>query len=179
MLLVVWISSGALPGQTEESPRLTNPPAIDLQTPVRTTLCELARTPDAFRGRAVEFRAVVQTGFQTSLLRDDTCSTFIWLAGLDTPAPALSKDRQYQKLIDSLGKKYKPKNGAICVNCPQFKVTATVVGVFEHVGKNDAAGPKAQPGFGFQNSYDSQLVLCGVSNVVAEPIDRSALEKVK
>jgi len=156
------------------------PPALDVQTPVRATLCELVRTPDAFRGRAVEVRAVVQTGFQTSLLRDDTCSTFIWLAGLDTPGPALSKDRQYQKLTDSLGRRYKPRNGAVCVNCPLYKVTATVVGIFEHVSKDASPGSKAPPaGFGFQNSYDSQLVLSGVSNVVAEQIDRSALEKVR
>lgn len=156
----------------------------DPSRPVRTTLCELGTAPERFKNKFVEVRAVVQTGFQTSLLRDDTCSVFIWLSGIDNAQSApqsvgvsLKRDREYQKMIEYLDKKYKPKDGAICARCPLFKVTATVVGRFEHVHPSET-DPKAAPvRFGFRNSYDSQLVLQGVSNVVPETIDRSAGEK--
>jgi hypothetical protein len=148
---------------------------------IRTTLCELAASPERFHGKAVEVRAVVQTGLATNLLRDDTCSTFIWLSGLDTAGEgtgeALRKDRQFRKMQEYLDKKYLPKTGPACARCPLYKVTATVVGRFEHVRKGDP-DPKtgATAGFGYMNSYDSQLVLLAVSNVVAETINRSASE---
>ena len=145
------------------------------QAPVKTTLCELGAVPERFQGKVVEVRAIVQTGFQTSLLRDDSCSAFIWLSGVDNPDSTLSKDHQYQKMLDYLDKKYKPKGGSVCARCPLYKVTATVVGRFDHVRKGD---PDTQtdlpPGFGYLHSYDSELNLLGVSNVVAETIDRSA-----
>lgn len=148
------------------------------QVTVKTTLCELGAAPERFQGNVVEIRAVVQTGFQTSLLRDDSCSAFIWLSGVDDPASALRKDRQYQKMLDYLDKKYKPKGGAVCARCPLYKVTATVVGRFEHVRTGDPDPQSDLPaGFGYLHSYESQLTLLSVSNVVAEPIDRSASER--
>ncbi len=159
------------------------------QMPIKTTLCEVSAAPEHYRGKVVEIRAVVQTGYQTSLLRDDSCSTFIWIEGIDVvgespdnqaasadAVTALKKDRQFQKMLDYLDKKYKPKGGAVCSRCPLYKVTATVVGRFEYVGK---MGTDAQEGFGYMKSYDSRLILLGVSNPVAETIDRSAGEKAK
>jgi YfiR/HmsC-like len=159
----------------------------DPSAPVKTTLCELGATPEKFANKVVEVRAVVQTGFQTSLLRDDTCSVFIWLSGIDSTKDtlqsvdvALRKDREYQKLLEYLDKKYKPKDGSICARCPLYKVTATVVGRFEHVrpGEPNPKGGRAPGRFGYLNSYDSQVGLQGVSNVAAETIYRSASEKV-
>ncbi len=159
----------------------------DPPVPVKTTLCDLGVAPESFKNRIVEVRAVVQTGFQTSLLRDDTCSLFIWLSGVSTTRStpqsagvALSNEHQYQKMIEYLDKKYKPKDGSVCANCPLFKVTATVVGRFDHVrpAEPDPKGGGAQVRFGYLNSYDSQLVLQGVSNVVAETIERSANQKI-
>ncbi|HTP36563.1 MAG TPA: hypothetical protein VMJ75_30515 [Candidatus Acidoferrales bacterium] len=151
--------------------------------PVRTTLCELAASPERFQGQVVEVRATVQTGLQTTLVRDDTCSVYVWLAGTDLAEGAeanasLREDRQYQKMRESLDKKYKPKDGAICSRCPLYKVTATLVGRFEHVQKKDTV--EGEPaGFGYMKSYDSQIVFQSVSNVVAEAIDRPGREKKK
>jgi hypothetical protein len=166
---------------------------VDPEALVKTTLCELSAAPERFQGKVVEIRAIVQTGFQTSLLRDDSCSTFMWLAGIDitetqpdnqatsdNPALALRKDRQFQKMLEYLDKRYKPKGGSVCARCPLYKVTVTVIGRFDHVRQGDAE-PKADlpVGFGYLHSYDSELTLLGVSNVVAEPIDRTASEKNK
>jgi hypothetical protein len=148
--------------------------------PIQATLCELGAAPESFQGKVVEVRAIVQTGLETSLLRDDGCSTFIWLSGIDSSQTALPvrKDREYQKMLEYLDKKYKPKDGSVCARCPLYRVTATVVGRFEYVHKGDL-NSKADPpiGFGYQNSYESQLILQGVSDVVAEQIVRSAIEK--
>jgi len=153
--------------------------------PIRTTLCELAASPGRFQGKAVKVRATVQTGLQTTLVRDDTCSVYVWLAGTDLAEGAeanagLREDRQYQKLRESLEKKYKPKDGAICSRCPLYKVTATLVGRFEHIQKGDKDAVEGGPvGFGYMKSYDSQIVFQSVSDVVAEVIDRSGGEKKK
>src|SRR5579864_8088085 len=96
-----------------------------LQAPVKITLCELVASPERFQDKIVEVRAVIQTGLQTSLLRDDTCSAFIWLAGMDeTPdnaATAVRKTREFQKMLGYLNKRYKPKDGSECVRCSLYK----------------------------------------------------------
>jgi hypothetical protein len=189
LLLVVAVlvtCAAALPGQVDAN-HVVGTGSVTGAGPqaIRTTLCELARSPELFQGRVVEVRAIVQTGFATNLLRDDTCSTFIWLSGLDTTQSssadatneALRKDRQFRKMQEYLDKKYQAKTGPACSRCPLYKVTATVVGRFEHVRKvNSDPKTGAVEGFGYMNSYDSQLVLLAVSNVVAETIDRSASE---
>ena len=181
-ILLMFAGSVTSAGAASKAEKGSDSPA-----PVKTTLCELGAAPEKFKNKVVEARAVVQTGFQTSLLRDDTCSVFIWLSGIDTTKStpqrldvALKKQREYQKMLEYLDKKYKPKDGSICARCPLFKVTATVVGRFEHArpAEPDPKGGRAPVRFGYLNSYDSQLVLQGVSNVVAETIDRSANEKV-
>ncbi len=176
---VLATCAAALPGQVDEN-HVAGAGSVG-SPPIGTTLCELAASPERFQGKVVEVRAVVQTGLATNLLRDDSCSTFIWLAGLDTAGEGanetLRKDRQFRKMQEYLDKKYLPKSGPACSRCALYKVTATVVGRFEHIRKGDA-DPKTgtTPGFGYMHSYDSQLVLLGVSNVAAETIDRSAGE---
>jgi hypothetical protein len=174
----------ALSGQVDANHVVGAGSVAGLQA-IRTTLCELAASPERFQDKVVEVRAIVQTGLATNLLRDDTCSTFIWLSGLDTAqtasgggtSEALRKDRQFQKMQEYLDKKYKPKSGPVCTRCPLYKVTATVVARFEHVRKGASDSKTgAVEGFGYMNSYDSQLLLLAVSNVVAETIDRSASE---
>jgi hypothetical protein len=179
-VLVTW--TAALPGQADAN-HVVGAGSLTAAGPqaIRTTLCELAASPQLFQGKIVEIRAIVQTGFATNLLRDDKCSTFIWLSGLDTTGDGanepLRKDRQFRKMQEYLDKKFQPKTGPACSRCPLYKVTATVVGRFEHVRKvNSDPKTGAVEGFGYMNSYDSQLVLLAVSNVVAETIDRSAGE---
>jgi hypothetical protein len=176
-IVAVTSAAGSLDAATNQAGG--DEAAAILPAPIQATLCQLGIAPERFQGKVVEVRAIVQTGLETSLLRDDGCSTFIWLSGIDS-AQTARKDRQYQKMLEYLDKKYKPKDGSVCARCPLYKVTATVVGRFEHIGKS-TLDPKTDPptGFGYLNSYESQLVLQGVSNVLAEPIDRSASEKHK
>jgi hypothetical protein len=179
---VLATCAAALPSQVDANLAAAGSVSAAGPQPVRTTLCELAASPELFQGRVVEIRAIVQTGLATNLLRDDTCATFIWLSGLDPTAEGtgetLRKDRQFRKMQEYLDKKYQPKTGPACSRCPLYKVTATVVGRFEHVRKG-SSDPKAAAveGFGYMHSYDSQLVLFAVSNVVAETIDRAAGER--
>src|SRR6266568_1977634 len=49
--------------------------------PIKMTLCELVKEPERFNGKMVHVRAAIVTGFEASLLRDDSCSASIWLAG--------------------------------------------------------------------------------------------------
>jgi hypothetical protein len=148
---------------------ITLPPATAADGPaaIRTTVCELLASPGQFHGKLVQVRAIVQTGAQTSLLRDDTCVAFLWLAGLEEGA-ARAKDRDFHKMMDYLNKKANPKDRPDCPKCAVYKVTVTAVGRFEHTRK----GEGDLPGFGYLNSYDSQLVLQSVSEVVAELIER-------
>jgi len=137
------------------------------EAPIRTSLCELSSTPERFQGKLVAVRAVIQVGLQTSLLRDESCSVFMWVSGIDLESanPTLRKDPEFLKMREYLDKKYKAKDGSACARCAMYKVTATVLGRFEHAAKGEA-------GFGYMNSYDSRVVVQGVANIVAEEIRR-------
>ena len=176
-LLVVTVASAATLAEARPDGDVASG---NQQPPARSTLCELVSSTENFHGKLVQIRAIVQTGFQTSLLRDDACSAFIWFAGADDAQadPALKKSREYQKMVQSLNKKYKPKDGSECSRCALYKVTVTVIGRFEHISKRDGKTEAGLPaGFGYLNSYDSQLVLQKVLDVTAEEIDRSGDKK--
>src|SRR3954469_17357840 len=49
--------------------------------PIKTTLCEIMKTPDWYAGKMVEIRVVVSAGFETSLLREESCGAAIWFPG--------------------------------------------------------------------------------------------------
>jgi hypothetical protein len=144
--------------------------AGDNQPAITTTICELVASPQQFHGKLVQVRAIAQKGAQTSLLRDDTCSAFLWFAVPDA-AGTRGKDREIHKLIGYLDKKVNPKERPDCPTCAAYKVTTTIIGRFEYTRK----GEGDPPGFGYLNSYDSQFVLQTVSEVVAEPLDRRRL----
>lgn len=104
---------------------------------------------------------------------------------LPLPRPVfLSRDRAYHHLQKYLGKEFKPKDRhERCVSCPLYSVSASVVGRFDHTDRKlrmvrgkDADKVPSSMGFGHLNSWDSQLVLQSVSDVVAKPIDRSVYE---
>jgi len=158
--------------------------------PVHTTICELIKDPQRFNGKMVQLRATIRSGFEVSLLRDDSCSASIWFAGPDatyttvgrtstsSPPVVVRQDDEYRKMNSFLMKEYKAKKGSLCVGCPLYTVTATVTGRFDHVSK-DGVDAKARMmiGFGHLNTYESQLVLESVSEVEAKPIDPSVYEK--
>ncbi len=107
---------------------------------------------------------------------------------LSLPHPVvLKQDKAYRRLDKYVGKQFKPKDRhEICVHCPLYVVTATVTGRFDHTDRkwrmvrgHDADRVPSSMGFGHMNSWDSQLVLQSVSDVIAKPIDPSVYEKSK
>ena len=186
--------------------------------PIKTTICELVKTPERFDGAMVQVVATIGAGFEASLLVDDGCSARIWLSVREKPALGtleyadihsindikaperldwkpltprqaviLKKDRAFRRLARYLSKQFKPKDPReICISYPLYSVSASMVGRFDHTDRkwrmvrgDDADKVPSSMGFGHLNSWDSQLVLQSVSNVVAKPIDRSVYEKKK
>lgn len=107
---------------------------------------------------------------------------------LQPPIPVvLREDRAYRRLVKDTLKQFKPKDrGEHCVHCPLYIVTATVTGRFDHTDRkwrmvrgHDTDRVPSSLGFGHMNSWDSQLVLQSVSDVVAKSIDPSVYEKRK
>jgi hypothetical protein len=135
----------------------------------------------------VQVRAHIRTGFEVSLLSDDSCSAKIWFSPSGTtyitfnnrttpkrPALVVRQDAEYRKMNDFLNGDYNPKNGTWVI----YSVTATVTGRFDHVSKAGLdAKVKIVTGFGHLNSYESQLVLESVSDVAAVPRHRLRISK--
>lgn len=107
------------------------------EPPIKTTLCELVTHPDTYITRVVEVRAVVEQGFEVSLLTDSSCSARIWL---DTTTANLDQE-QYQRIYSYL----RSSNGV-----------ASVVGRFDHVGWFERLKGN---GFGHLGQWESQLVM--------------------
>jgi hypothetical protein len=107
------------------------------EPPIKTTLCDLVTHPDTYIGRVVEIRAVVEQGFEVSLLTDRSCSARIWF---DTTSANLDEE-QYQRIESYL----RNSNGL-----------ASVVGRFDHVGWFDRLKGR---GFGHLGQWASQLVM--------------------
>jgi hypothetical protein len=167
--------------------------------PIKTTLCRLLKAPEQFAGKMVQIRAAIRTGieriddsspyYEVSLLSDLSCSATVWFArpGMtgspSTPTDTsivVRQDNGYRRMIDLVSKQYEPTSGktvTVCINCPLFSVTATVIGRFEHIKKEPEPSAHALAGFGPLKAYDSQLVVQSVSEVVATPVDRSVYEK--
>jgi hypothetical protein len=54
--------------------------ALKADTPIQTSLCEIAQNPEKFDGNMVQVRATMLTGFEASLLMDRTCEARVWFA---------------------------------------------------------------------------------------------------
>jgi hypothetical protein len=93
--------------------------------------------PDKYVGRVVEISAVVERGFEVSLLVDNACSARVWL---DTVSAKL--DEEHYRRFDA----YLRSNNRV----------ATVVGRFDHVGWFRLLNGN---GFGHLGQWQSQLVM--------------------
>jgi hypothetical protein len=112
--------------------------------PVKTTVCEIAAHPDTFDGKAVQARALVETGVDDlpSGLTDPSCGGELkFFAPGDAQFARLLKSKGYRKLV-----KDTKKNPV---------VEATVTGVFKR--------------FGVDTKPDNRLALESVDNVVVIP----------
>jgi len=91
--------------------------------PVKTTVCEIARHPEAFDGKLVQVRAAVESGVEDlpAGVADETCGAELKFFTPDDPQFArLLKSKGFRKLIKEVKKN------------PQ--VEATVTGWFKHAG---------------------------------------------
>ncbi len=169
---------GAMPATLDRS-HMTQ--SLTSGGPIKTTICELVKSPERFNSKMVQVRARVATGFETSLLVDDSCSGHVWLETClscrkeSGPPIALKRDAEYQKMQQYLDMEYKSPRGDCCISCPLYSVTVTATGLFQHADKKGIADPKRRmlTGFGHLNAYESQLVLESVKDVPATPIDKS------
>jgi len=115
--------------------------------PVRATVCEIARHPDAFDGKVVQVRALVDTGVQDlpSGSADESCSAELkFYAPDDAQFLRLLKSKGYRKLVKDV-----KKNPV---------VEATVTGLFKRFGTDDKP--------------DNRLALESVDDVLVHPQPR-------
>lgn len=120
--------------------------------PVKTTVCEIAKHPDAFEGKVVQVRALVETGVQDlpSGVADDSCGGELkFFTPDDAHFALLLKSKGYRKLVKDV-----KKNPV---------VEATVTGLSKH--------------FGTVERPDNRLALDSVEDVLVHPQLRVKAQK--
>jgi hypothetical protein len=120
--------------------------------PVKTTLCEIARHPEAFDEKLVQVRAIVETGVQDlpAGVADESCGGELKFFTPDDPHFArLLKSKGYRKLVKDVNR--------------NPVVEATVTGLFKS--------------FGTGQKPDNRLALESVEDVVVIPQPRVRAQK--
>ena len=115
--------------------------------PVKTTLCEIARHPDNFKGKLVELRALVESGIEDlpAGMTDESCGAELKFLTPDDPHFArLLKSKTFRKLTKEV------KRNPV--------VEATVTGWLRRTGTDEKA--------------ENGLVLESVEDIVAKPLPR-------
>jgi hypothetical protein len=115
--------------------------------PVKTTVCEIARHPEAFDGKLVQVRAMVDTGVEDlpSGVADESCGGELkFFTPDDRHFALLLKSKGYRKLVQDV-----KKNPV---------VEATVTGSFKR--------------FGSGQKPDNRLALESVDDVLVHPQPR-------
>jgi hypothetical protein len=156
--------------------------------PIKTTVCQLVKAPEIFKGKMLSIRGRVFIAFEDFRLDARQCAgnklgdvwleygrgpkrqPTTWCCGDMVPRDPLQvvQNQDFKKFHDHLtaqsGRRY------------LYEVTATLTGRFDAVetvtcpdGKHQC--PK-QSGFGHFGMSSSRLVIESVSDVVAKPIDR-------
>ena len=172
---------------------------------VDSTVCDILTNPQSFDGKIVRIKGVVIAGFEEFAIRGSGCSqtiNAIWLAypegtnGKAGPAAflRLQLGKNHPAIITSVGrapltldknKDFKEfdnalstpaKTSGLCLGCPKFTVTATLVGRLD--GTNDTGLIRDSDGkviglsgFGNLNRYNARLVLQSVSEISSQEID--------
>ena len=124
--------------------------------PVKTTLCELARHPEAFDGKVVELRALVDSGVLDlpAGVSDDSCGASLkFFTPDDARFRRLAKSKAFRKLVKDV------KNNPV--------VEATVTGLFKRAVPDQPPNQAPQPG----------LSLELVEDVVVHPLPRVPNQK--
>ena len=173
------------------------------------SVCDVVNHPDKFDGKVVKLTGVVQVGFDSFLMRGDTCSSSLWLSypagtkakagpattitlqlasnatgttGTARPAVTLERGPAFEQFDSLLAAKV--KTPGMCLGCVKNNVKATLVGRVDGTVNagltRDAAGKVTSlDGFGNLNQYSARMVIQSVADVTAQEIDFSKLPKVK
>jgi len=174
---------------------------------VDAPVCGLLANPLAFDGKLVRVKATAVAGFDEFVIQASGCASgeAIWLAypsgtkGKAGPAAllqlqlaknatavsnvpertpvTLQRDGQFSRFDSLLATPVKSR--ALCLGCPRYTVSATMVGRLDAVEtpgliRVDKGNVTVLSGFGNLNLYRSRLVLQSVSEVVEHEIDYSA-----
>jgi hypothetical protein len=180
---------------------------------VKTTLCEVVKTPERFNGKLLEIRSDFVSKFQWSGLVDNNCAAKIQIGVyhvLDDliprdgeyaftttaddlthperltwmPVPPLrpirlTEDENYKTLRRYADTKFQWKDGGTCLDCPLYRIGATVVGRFDHFETQTMAvriNASTKPfihSAGQSNASLSRFILNRVVDVSATSIDPS------
>lgn len=176
---------------------------------VDTTVCAVLKDPASFNGKTVRIKGTVVASFDQFIITDGDCgkdADGIWLAypqGTKAksgpvmmvevapahnfagtaapgarPAVTLTRDKAFKQFDSSLAQKHE-QFGVLCLDCPRYRVQATLVGRLDGVAdatvQRDAKGKiTGLGGFGNLNAYPARLVLESVTDVAPKEIDYSA-----
>jgi hypothetical protein len=179
---------------------------------VETTVCDILRMPSTFDGKMVKIKGTAVTGFDQFIVKDGDCGLHvnaIWLsypegtkakagpAALLQMQPAanfsgtvaavqrtpvtLEKSKDFKQFDSLLATQ--AKTGAMCLGCPRYEVSATMVGrldgVVAKLTRDKSGKVVSWKGFGNLNAYHARLVLQSVSDVTPKEIDYSKVAALK
>jgi len=161
--------------------------------PIKTTICELLKTPEAFNGRIVSVHGRVGIAFEYFGLQAGDCldkkidlvwleygrgpkrQPTTWCCGDLTPRDSLRlmEDRSFREFHRYLTSQFKGK-GCSEGECYSYEVTATLIGRLDAVPTVLCPDGRSQcpkdGGFGHFGVVPARLVIESVSDVVAQAI---------
>ena len=158
--------------------------------PIKTTVCEIVKSPALFNGKIVTVRAPIEIAFERFGLSASHCAEqkiddvaleygsgprkqpTIWCCGDMVPRDplVLVQNKDFRRFHHYLTAEKKAKR---CYDCYLYHVTATLTGRFDAVEPQ----PGALCGFGHMGAACGRLVIRSVADVVADPVDPTAREK--
>ena len=160
--------------------------------PVKTTVCEIVRSPALFNGKIITLRGPIQIAFENFGLSVSECTEkkmdyvwleygrgpkrqpTIWCCGDMVPrdSSVLLQDTEFRRFHHYITAEKKAKG---CHNCYLYQVTATLTGRFDAVEPE----PGVLCGFGHLGMACGRLVILAISDVVAHPVDPAVYETEK
>jgi|SRR5579862_610596 len=169
--------------------------------PIKTTLCELVKDAARFGGKMVEIRGRVLIAFEEFTLDTTKCDVntigdvwleygrgpkrqpTTWCCGDMIPQDRLVvvQNPECRRFHNYLTAQYRIK-GCYYSECHRYDVTATMTGRFDAAEARTCPDGKSRccyNEFGHLGFCCGRLVIQSVSDVIAEPIDRSVYEKAQ
>ena len=172
-----------------------------LDSPIKTTVCELIRTPDHYNGKMVSIRGPILIAFEgfgvdTSHCEGNRIDVWLeygsgpkrqpttWCCGEMVPRDPLRvvQNNEFRKFHRYLTAQSRT-SGCYEGQCYLYDMTATLTGRFDAVETMTCPDGKSRcpkgGGFGHFGLSPSRIVIESVSDVVAKPISPSVYEKNK